>query len=142
MEKIPEKICHCMILYSFIWEDMSKTRLMKHSPSFLTYYEHVVDVPFRSNPLSGEEQQGVTFMLNISYITLIQQTLNRLQTLKAYSEYLSIMLLSEDFLSFTSSLLERVGNSPLSNEPLSDTLVAGGSNLLIFINIKMGNIGD
>ena len=84
MEKIPEKICHCMFSYSFIWEDMSKTRLMKHSPSFLTYYVHVIDVHFRSNPLSGEEQQGVTFMLNISYITLIQQTLNRLQALKAY----------------------------------------------------------
>lgn len=82
-------------------------------------------------------------MLKISYITSMQQTLNPFTDIKSlFRISLYILLLSEDFLSFTSSLLERVANSPLSSEPLSDTRLAGGSNLLILINVKMSNIVD
>lgn len=44
----------------------------------------VIDVPFRSNPLSRGKhaQQEVTFMLKISYITLMQQTLNPFTDIK------------------------------------------------------------
>ena len=43
----------------------------------------VTDVPFRSNPLSRGKQQGVTFMFKISYITLMQQTLNPFTDIKS-----------------------------------------------------------
>ena len=42
----------------------------------------VTDVPFRSNPLSRGKQQEVTFILKISYITLMQQTLHPFTDIK------------------------------------------------------------
>ena len=42
----------------------------------------VIDVLFPSNPLSRGKQQEVTFMLKISYITLMQQTLNPFTDIK------------------------------------------------------------
>ena len=42
----------------------------------------VIDVPFPSDPLSRGKQQEVTFMLKISYITLMQQTLNPFTDIK------------------------------------------------------------